>query len=448
SSPLRVVGQGRSPTEKLFRADGIAASGAEMEFIFSDGSQWLNAPAPPSSTAQGAAPAIPYPYQGLSAPYNFRTSLDVFFVQDQQIFNYTPPSALSAPRFAYWQIHSTVAGIPERWITVRLPRGYDENTWKKYPVVYFHDGQNVFFPGGPYGTWDTDRIADYEIGQGRMRECVIVSIPNGNDLGSNRLNEYLPDGDTITNYGGLGVNYVGRAASYRKFLLDNLLPTLDYHFRTFGDAANTLVAGSSMGGLVSDYIGITQSDRFGTVGIFSPAYWAAPNYMGSRTVPATSPRAYVYMGTAESSSGKSSSDVYWQGALNAYNSFLRAGRVANRSLLFEGGAGAQHNEPAWSRHLPAFFAFALNPWLEANPLALASFPPHLDLQSLDPAANKTTLRHLALYGFHSLLQSSENLTDWTGQPLAGAENPWDLLETVDSAPAAQKRFWRVRTTLP
>ena len=201
TASMRVVGPGRSGVsgEKLFRVEGILDSGVEMEFVFNNGSSWLNAPAPPSGVATNNAPAVPAPYQGLSGPYNFRTSLDVFFVQDQQVFNYPPPASLSAPRMVTWNVGSTVSNIPGRPITIYLPRGYTENTWKKYPVVYFHDGQNVFFPGDGFGTWDADRIATYEIGQGRMRECILVAVPNGNSYGSDRLYEYLPDGDTITN---------------------------------------------------------------------------------------------------------------------------------------------------------------------------------------------------------------------------------------------------------
>ncbi|NBQ64586.1 MAG: hypothetical protein EBT95_03425 [Verrucomicrobia bacterium] len=106
---------------------------------------------------------MPVPYQGLAGPYNFRTRLDVFFVQDGQIFTYRPPATLSAPQIITTNVGSTVTNIPSRPVTIYLPRGYTQNTWKKYPVLYFHDGQNVFFPGGSFGTWDADRIANHEI---------------------------------------------------------------------------------------------------------------------------------------------------------------------------------------------------------------------------------------------------------------------------------------------
>ena len=438
--PMHRVGPGRNPNENLFRADGIAVSGAEIAFVFTDGTNWLNAPAPPSNTAQGAAPAVPVPYQGIGSPYNFRTRLDVFFVQDQQVFNYKPPANVSAPKIEWREVGSTVPGIPGRWIGICLPRGYDQNAWKKYPVLYLHDGQNVFFPGGDFGTWDADRIAGYETSQGRMRECIVVAVNND---GGNRLKEYLPDGDTLV-YSG--TTYQGVASKYLQFLTDNVMPTLDYNFRTLGDASNTIVAGSSMGGLVSDYITHKRSDRFGAAGIFSPAYWAATNYMGGRAVGLLPVRRYLYMGTQEASAGNASSDTYWQGALNAWNSFMNAGHAANRDLLFE-GAPAQHNEPAWSARLPAFFAFALDPWREANPLALEHFPPTLRIEQGTNGAG-FALRRAELFGFRQDLLASTNLAVWQTNALPSGSDAWSETTNGVTPASPDKEFWRLRTSLP
>ncbi len=263
---LQPIGPGRTPAEQTFRVDGIALSGSELEFVFHNGAGIFdNAPAPPSNAPQGAAPAVPAPYSGMNPPYNYRSSLDVFIVQDGSLFNYLPTAAPSAPRFETREISSTIAGVPGRPITILLPRGYDQNPQKRYPVVYFHDGQNVFFPGGPFGVWDADRIARYETSQGRMRETILVSIPNGNAYGSNRLNEYLPTGETILY---AGTTYTGNATAFMNFLLANVLPTLDVNYRTLPDPANTMTFGSSMGGLFSDHLAFTHPNRFGAAGIF------------------------------------------------------------------------------------------------------------------------------------------------------------------------------------
>ncbi len=425
---------GRNAGEKLFRGQITAGPSAEIEFVFNNGAgTWSNAPAPP------AAPTVPAPYQGLSAPFNFRTTLDQFFVQDGNVFNYRPPATVSAPRVVTRDVGSTVSGIPGRQITILLPRGYDENTWKRYPVVYFHDGQNVLFPGGPFGTWDADRIAGYEASQGRMREAILVAIPNGNSYGSNRLEEYLPDGDSIVY---LDAPYSGKAAAYAQWLLDNVMPTLDFNFRTRGGAGDTLTAGSSMGGLVSDYLGVRHGDRFGTVGIFSPAYWAADNYMATRTIGAGTARAFLSMGTAESSSGESSSNVYWQDAVTSYGSYVRGGHAANADVLFTGVAGGLHNEPAWARLLPRFFAWALDPWREANPLALELHPPEMTIA--EGENGNLALRRATRRGCAQQVVTSTDLTQWTTNAVTSPAEAWDAV-TNEVTPSG-RQFWRLRTS--
>jgi predicted alpha/beta superfamily hydrolase len=432
TTAMTPTGPGRNAGEKLFRGEIAAGAGAEIEFVFNDGAgTWLNAPAPPSNPT-------PAPYAALSGPYNFRTMLDQFFVQDGNIFNYLPPAVVSAPSYVTREVGSTVDGIPGRPVTILLPRGYEQNTWKKYPVVYFHDGQNVFFPGGPFGTWDADRIADYETSQGRMREAILVAIPNGDNLGSTRLEEYLPDGDSIVYAGG---SYTGKAAAYARWMLDNLVPTLDFNFRTQGNAPNTLTAGSSMGGLISDYLGVTHSDRFGAVGIFSPAYWAADNYMAARTPGSGSARAFLSMGTAESSTGESSSNIYWQDAVASYGTYVRGGKAVNADVLFTGVAGGLHNEPAWARLLPRFFAWTLDPWHEANPLALELHPPTLSIAGTN--GGKLALRRSTRRGLAQALATSRDLAQWTTNAVTSPDEAWDAV-TNEITPTA-RQFWRLRT---
>ena len=437
TTAMTAAGPGRNGSEQLFLGAINAGPGSEIEFVFNNGAgTWTNAPAPPTNAAA---------YQGLSGPHNFRTTLDQFFVQDGHVFNYRPPATLSAPQIIVTNVGSTVANVPGRPVTIYLPRGYAQNEGKRYPVIYFHDGQNVFFPGAGFGTWDADRIAGYETSQGRMREAIMVAIPNGNAYGSDRLNEYLPDGDAITNYGGLGLNFSGRASLYLQWMLDNLAPTLDFNFRSFGTSAgNTLTAGSSMGGLVCDYIGFVRPDRFGAVGFFSPAYWAAPNYLANRTLTNQPVRRFMSMGTAESSRGESSSNVYWQDALTTYNRYLRAGEELNRGVVFTGVAGGQHNEAAWSRLLPRFFAWALDPWREANLLALQMHPPEAKL--IARTDGTLDLQLTSLRGFVQSLTTSSDLSSWTTNSLTNSGEAWDAV--TDKVTTGAQQFWRLRTVAP
>lgn len=438
---------GRTAGENIFEVDSVAAAGHELEFVFTDGAgHWDNAPAPPQNTAQGAAPAIPAPYQALAAPFNYRCSLDVFWVQDGQVFNDAPPATVSPPSVTNRFVNSTVSGIPGRLIRIYLPRGYTQNTTKRYPVLYFHDGQNVFFPGGTFGTWDADRIATYETQMGRMREAIIVAVDNGNDYGSDRMKEYLPPTDSLA--AGTGV-----ADTYAQFLRDNVLPTLDYNYRTLnppgqaGNPGENLTAGSSLGGLVCAYLAMTQTNVYRKVGIFSPAFWAAPNFRSSVLIPMPRLplRLYLDIGSAESSASESDPDVYWNDAAGVYNTWLAVGYVVNRDLLFNPAYNAIHNEDAWSRRLPVFYRFMLDPWDEANRLAALKYPPRLSLQSVDRAAHTARLQYLAPRGIAYTPCRSSDLHAWTNlADVATASALWEARTVdLDTPSPASGVFWKL-----
>ncbi len=445
---MQRAGAGRTPGESVFEVTSVALPADEIEFVFTDGAgHYDNAPAPPQNPPQGAAPAIPVPYQSLVPPYNYRTSLDVFTVQDGQVYNYQPAATVSAPSITTRFVNSTVSGIPGRNIHIYLPRGYVENTSRRYPVVYFHDGQNVFFPGGTFGTWDADRIANYETAQGRMREAILVAIDNGNDYGSDRQIEYIPPGDQLSG------KPPGTADKYVQFLRDNVLPTLDYNYRTLNQpgqpaqpAAN-LTAGSSLGGLLTAYMGMTNSSVFGKVGVFSPAFWAGPNFRANtlNTAPKLPLTIYMDIGSSEASSSQDNPDIYWLDAFSVYNKWQDVGYSINSDFLMYPQCGAVHNESAWSGRLPTFFQFALSLWTEPNPIALQKFPPRLDVLSCDPANGTAHLHFLAPLGIPFTLGRSPDLTDWSNQSaLPAATAIWeDRFLDEQFAASSERHFWRL-----
>ena len=115
----------------------------------------------------------------------------------------------------------------------------------------------------------------------------------------------------------------------------------------------------------------------------------------------------------------------------------------NRDLLFEGGAGGQHNESNWSRRLPSFFAFALDPRLEANPLAAELYPPALSVQSVNSGTGQVNLRLFAFYGYQNFLKSSADLNTWSTSAVPAAENFWDQVDVPVNGATATRAFWRV-----
>jgi predicted alpha/beta superfamily hydrolase len=165
------------------------------------------------------------------------------------------------------QIVSKRFNVPQlrrrRRISVLLPWDY-ANANKRYPVLYLQDGQNLFEDSAPFGTWGVDRQLA-ALSQRGLGGFIVVAIDHG---GSERVREFSPY-DSQRWGDGLGQEYA-------QFLAETLKPHIDEHFRTLPERAHTGIGGSSMGGLISIYAGITYPQVFSKFMIFSPSLWAAP----------------------------------------------------------------------------------------------------------------------------------------------------------------------------
>ena len=402
TAPLERVGDGRFPGEFLYRASGIGEAGEPIQFVPSG---WLN--------------GTQYYDNVQGSPYgsgDYYTSLDVFCVQDGQVYNYWPPANPSPSTIVTTFVNSGwAAQIPSRNVRIYLPRGYTNNTWKRYPVMYLHDGQNVFRPGGGFGCWYAEDSANREMGQGRAREAILVGVDNG----ANRCGEYLPAGDSINdaNCGGLAI---GLGNYYANFLIHNVRPTLDVHYRTLNDRPNTLTLGSSLGGLISTYLGIS-TNVFGGVGPMSPAYWAAPVFRGWIATNATlGLRVYTDLGSDEGSS-------MWDYAWPVRDELLRDGYTENKDLKTVVGCGQIHNEAAWSNRFPLALRFLLDPWDEPNMLARQLYPTVMKSVALTASGSLTGAVD-TLVGHTYVLQRSIDVTNpasWSGISTIAVESlPW------------------------
>ncbi len=165
------------------------------------------------------------------------------------------------------QIADTAFFIPQlnrtRRIWIYLPEGYSKNK-KRYPVMYMHDGQNIFdeYSSG-FGEWGVDECLDSLVAMGRPA-CIVIGIENG----PQRFNEYNPY--DFEKFGK------GEGDDYVDFLAQTLKPYIDKNYRTLPSKENTIISGSSMGGLISYYAMLHKPGVFGKAGIFSPAFWTAP----------------------------------------------------------------------------------------------------------------------------------------------------------------------------
>jgi len=149
-----------------------------------------------------------------------------------------------------------------RKISILLPHNYYETDFR-YPVLYMQDGQNLFDKNAPFGTWGIDEKLAILAEQG-MGDFIVVGIDHGNEK---RINEYTPANELP-----IGIGH-GEGAKYLEFMVHNLKPHIDHHFRTLTDRANTAIGGSSMGGLISHYAALYHSNIFSKTMVFSPSFW-------------------------------------------------------------------------------------------------------------------------------------------------------------------------------
>ena len=149
-------------------------------------------------------------------------------------------------------------------ISVYLPPSYDQNSEKRYPVLYMLDGQNIFDEFTSYSNeWKVDEILEDLVTKNELKELIVVAIPNG----ERRRNEYNPWNFKETN----NELSIGEGEKTITFIKQSLKPFIDSHFRTQPQTENTGIIGSSLGGLLALYAGIEHHDTFGFVGGFSLA---------------------------------------------------------------------------------------------------------------------------------------------------------------------------------
>lgn len=244
------------------------------------------------------------------------------------------------------QILSNDFKIPQlnrnRKIWLYLPNDYNSATNKNYPVIYMHDGQNLFDQNTSFsGEWKVDETLAALQSQGKQG-VIIVGIENG---GSERLNEYSPW--VNSKYGG------GQGDEYIEFIKNTLKPYIDSNFRTKKDAENTGLFGSSMGALISIYGAAKYPETFGKVGVFSPSVWFAKaevlNFIKSKNFKKTPLRLYFLAGTNES-------PTMVKDMKSVRKVFLSKGVSVKEGKMLTHSDGA-HSEWYWAREFGAAFTF-------------------------------------------------------------------------------------------
>jgi predicted alpha/beta superfamily hydrolase len=224
----------------------------------------------------------------------------------------------------------------QRDITVYLPPGYDDRDGRRYPVLYMHDGQNLFeahrsFIPGQH--WRLAETADESIGNRRAAPMIIVGIDN---TGAARIDEYTPTRDEQRNAGG-------RAADHARMLFEELKPEIDKRYRTLPDRENTAIGGSSLGGLVSLWLATKYPHHFSRAAVMSPSVWwngravlrDVEAFDGSR------PRIWLDIGGREGLEALEDA--------RALRERLRAKGWSDEELKYFEDRRADHSERAWAQ---------------------------------------------------------------------------------------------------
>ncbi len=199
------------------------------------------------------------------------------------------------PRLEAWSLHSAVLPEPaSRQISVYLPEAYASEPDRRFPVFYLHDGQNLFDPHTSYlpgRTWRAGSTLDAVTAAGQCEPMILVGVAN---TGLRRMAEYTPTRDF--RLGG------GDGRLYERLLVDELKPFIDRSYRTRVDGPSTGVGGSSLGGLISLFLGLEAPQVFGRIAVLSPSIWwnhRSILALLQRITPTPRFRIWLDIGTAE-----------------------------------------------------------------------------------------------------------------------------------------------------
>ncbi|MEI6084649.1 MAG: alpha/beta hydrolase-fold protein [Verrucomicrobiota bacterium] len=420
---MYATGPGRSVGEKIWRVDNVDKAGStNVQFGF--------------FTVTGNVTN----YDNAGRPgLDYQSPLDACVVQDGQVYNYWPPGFVSTNRVETYFITPS-NGLQSRWVRIYLPRGYNENTGKRYPVLYMQDGQNIFLGAGPSGGWNTDTNVNNLIRFGKMRETIVVGVDNGD-----RQCEYTPCslGSTICPSGAT-------ADKYAAFLINDVKAYIDSTYRTLTDADNTGVMGSSRGGLISVYLAWEYSSVFHKVAVLSPSFWACATTKDNLALAPKRPlRIYLDSGTVgDFPTTIPTCNPCYDGiaqTMTARDNLIKNGYVFNDDLDHTFGFGDDHNEYYWTRRSPRAYTFLFPTRDEPNTVLDATAPPRItNFQLAGPSSSVTwTSYRLRTYGLEGSTneQFSSSMT-WSNLVTLPPESlPWSYPTVVTTNGF---RFFRVR----
>src|SRR3982751_823186 len=229
----------------------------------------------------------------------------------------------------------------DRDVLVYLPPGYETDKKKHYPVLYLHDGQNLFDGATSFikgAEWRVDETTQNLITEKTIEPLIVVGIYNS---GKDRVDEYTPTADA--KYKG------GHADAYGRMLVEELKPFIDSNYRTLKDARNAALGGSSLGGLVSLYLALKYPNVFGKVAVVSPSvWWDKKEIVREVEILKRRPRLRIWLDTGTKEGGnETEATETTMSARQLRDALLAKGWKEDKDLKYFEAVGAEHNERAW-----------------------------------------------------------------------------------------------------
>jgi predicted alpha/beta superfamily hydrolase len=233
----------------------------------------------------------------------------------------------------------------EHTLLVYRPPGYRDDRVRRFPVLYLHDGQNVFdrATSATGEEWSVDETAQRLIESAVIEPIIIVGIYNA---GHRRIDQYTPTRDPKKKVGG-------KADAYARMLVQEIKPFIDRRYRTLRSAANTGLGGSSLGGLLTMHLGLRYHTVFNRLAVLSPSVWWNDRAIVSevealRTKPPL--RIWLDSGTGEGA------DVTRDARL-LRDALVRKGWAIDRDLAYLEAEGGGHNEQSWAKRVEGVLRF-------------------------------------------------------------------------------------------
>ena len=256
----------------------------------------------------------------------------------------------------------------KRFLRVLVPDGYDapENRARRYAVLYLADGQNLFDPAtsvfGP-SEWRVDEVVHQLVADRKIPPMIIVGVDDAGRVA--RAHEYLPYPDTANARTYAQYDPDPQGKRYPDFLISEVMPYINAHYRTLHDADHTGIGGSSYGGLISAYVIAARPGVFGRALLESPTFsvyggQVTRDVAAAKSLPG---RIFVAVGTNEDQQRNCKpgdpmpiGDSMIDGVVHMGEVLRSAGLDSSRlRVVIE--PCATHTHAAWAARLPGALTF-------------------------------------------------------------------------------------------